>query len=239
MPTPRERARAQTESDIVRLGREQLTRVGAAELSVRSLARDLGVVSSAIYRYVRSRDDLLTLLVVDAYDELGEAAEQAAARRRSDDHRGRFRAVSRAVRTWALAEPARYSLLFGSPVPGYQAPAEQTVGPGTRVPLLYARLVAAAYDAGAMRATPDGHLPRDLTADMRRVADEIGADLPPALLARMYLAWTSVFGAVGFEVQGQYGPDLRAPRQLFEHHVEAIMDQLGLQPTDHGEGRTR
>ncbi|WP_229661029.1 TetR/AcrR family transcriptional regulator [Marmoricola endophyticus] len=229
MPTPRERAREQTLADITRLGREQLVRVGAADLSVRSLARDLGVVSSAVYRYVRSRDDLLTLLVVDAYDELGEAAEKAATRPRSGDHRGRFRAVSRAVRAWAVAEPARYALLFGSPVPGYVAPAEQTTGPGTRVPLLYGRLCVEAYEAGALAAPAlVAPLPRALRSDLDRVAAELGSALPTTLVARMMLAWSSVFGAVGFEVFGQYGPDLAAPRQLFDHHVEAIMDQLGL-----------
>jgi hypothetical protein len=95
------------------------------------VARDLGVVSSAVYRYVASRDDLLTLLVVDGYDELGDAVDAAVARVDPADHRGRLMAIGRAVRTWAVAEPATYALLFGSPVPGYHAPAERTTGPGT------------------------------------------------------------------------------------------------------------
>ena len=76
-PTPRQRARAQTLEDITRIGRRHLATEGAAALSVRAVARDLGVVSSAIYRYVRSRDDLLTLLVVDGYDELGDEVDAA------------------------------------------------------------------------------------------------------------------------------------------------------------------
>ena len=78
-PTPRQRARAQTLQDITRIGRTHLATEGAAALSVRAVARDLGVVSSAIYRYVRSRDDLLTLLVVDGYNELGDAVDAAEA----------------------------------------------------------------------------------------------------------------------------------------------------------------
>src|SRR3954449_10494686 len=131
--TPRQRARAQTLTDITRIGRSHLATEGAAVLSVRAVARDLGVVSSAIYRYVRSRDDLLTLLVVDGYDELGDAVDAAEGAIARDDFRGRFLAIGRAVREWALREPATYALLFGSPVPGYQAPAERTTGPGTRV----------------------------------------------------------------------------------------------------------
>ena len=118
--TPRERAREQTLQDITRIGREQLAAVGAAALSLRAVARDLGVVSSAVYRYVKSRDELLTLLVVDGYNELGDAVEAAVAS--AAGPREQFLALGRAVREWALREPARYGLLFGSPVPGYDAP---------------------------------------------------------------------------------------------------------------------
>src|SRR5690349_14169419 len=131
--TPRERAREQTLQDITRIGREHLAAVGAAALSLRAVARDLGVVSSAVYRYVGSRDELLTLLLVDAYNDLGDAVDAAVESVPADDFRGRFRALAGAVRGWALREPARYGLLFGSPVPGYQAPAERTTAPGTRV----------------------------------------------------------------------------------------------------------
>ncbi|HEV8178020.1 MAG TPA: TetR-like C-terminal domain-containing protein [Gemmatimonadales bacterium] len=97
------------------------------------MARDLGVVSSAVYCYVANRDELLTLLLVDAYSELGDAMDTAVNALPEGDFDGRFRALGRAVRTWVLREPARYGLLFGSPVPGYQAPAGQTTPPGTRV----------------------------------------------------------------------------------------------------------
>lgn len=131
--TPRARARRQTMADILRIGREHLATHGAAALSLRAVARDLGVVSSAVYRYVASRDELLTLLVVDGYTELADTVDDALADVAVDAHAEQFRVLGRAVRTWALREPARYALLFGSPVPGYHAPAEQTTGPGTRV----------------------------------------------------------------------------------------------------------
>src|SRR5438128_11431415 len=107
-PTPRERARAQTIADIVRLGREHLALHGAAGLSLRAVARDLGVVSSAVYRYVESRDELLTLLLIDAYGELGDEVDAAVDALPDDDYRGKFLALGRAVRRWALGEPASY-----------------------------------------------------------------------------------------------------------------------------------
>ncbi|WP_198412485.1 TetR/AcrR family transcriptional regulator [Nocardioides mangrovicus] len=227
MVTPRQRAREQTLVDITRLGREQLATVGAAQLSVRSIARDLGVVSSAVYRYVKSRDDLLTLLVVDAYDELGEAAEAAERRRRRADHMGRLRAVAHGVRDWALAEPARYALLFGSPVPDYEAPAEQTTGPGLRVPMLLVGVVDDAWQAGAL-VDPATPLSKALAKDMAGVADGLGVELSPAVMARSMFAWTSLFGAVSFEVFGQYGRDASYSRRLFEHHLDRIAAEVGL-----------
>ena len=119
--------------DITRIGRQHLAEYGAAALSLRAVARDLGVVSSAVYRYVKSRDELLTLLVVNGYDELGDAVETALADVPRGDHRDRFLTYGRAIRAWALAEPATYALLYGAPVPGYHAPADQTTEPGTRL----------------------------------------------------------------------------------------------------------
>ena len=76
--TARERARAELTDEIKAVARRQLATVGAQGLSLRAVSRELGMVSSALYRYFPSRDDLLTVLIIDAYDALGEAAEAAA-----------------------------------------------------------------------------------------------------------------------------------------------------------------
>src|SRR6188508_1883277 len=120
--SPRARAREQTMRDIVRIGREQLASEGAAALSLRAVARELGMVSSAVYRYVANRDELLTLLIIEAYDALGAAVEEAAAPAAGRSPAVRFVAAGRAVRAWAVENPHQYALLYGSPVPGYEAP---------------------------------------------------------------------------------------------------------------------
>ncbi|HXF02880.1 MAG TPA: TetR/AcrR family transcriptional regulator [Arthrobacter sp.] len=248
--TPRQRAREQTISDIVRIGREQLSQVGAAALSLRAVARELGVVSSAVYRYVGSRDELLTLLVVEAYNELGEAVEQAVEAAADSDAGARFRALCRAVREWGLREPARYALLFGSPVPGYQAPAERTTGPGIRVVVALVRLIDDAYRSGALTLDPEGSgqrpvrqepparepsaqhelaLPGPLHDDLAAIRREFGLAAPDALVARGTLVWTALFGAVNFEVFGQYGREtFTDPGLLFEHHLDVLAGILGL-----------
>jgi AcrR family transcriptional regulator len=227
--SPRARAREQTMRDIVRIGRAHLATEGAAALSLRAVARDLGLVSSAVYRYVASRDELLTLLVVDGYDELGDAVDAALAGVDNADHAGRMVAIGRAVRTWALAEPATYALLFGSPVPGYEAPAEQTTGPGTRVIGRLVEVWEDAWVAGAGSLPDEPVAPRRLVRDLARIRKQMGITAPDALIARGMLAWAALFGCISFEVFGQYGADtFTDPRDIFELHLTALVESVGL-----------
>ncbi|MGK8488276.1 TetR/AcrR family transcriptional regulator [Nocardia asiatica] len=229
MPTtPRARARAQTMNDIVRIGREHLATEGAAALSLRAVARDLGVVSSAVYRYVRSRDELLTLLVVDGYHALGDAVDAALAEA-VDDPIDRLRCLGRTVRRWALAEPARYGLLFGTPVPGYNAPAAETVAPGTRVIATMLTLFARAHDAGRLEA-PAGRprLSPPLAGSLARIREEFQLDLPDWLAVRGVTFWVGLFGAVSADVFDMYGADTFADRdELFELQLDGLLDMLG------------
>jgi AcrR family transcriptional regulator len=231
--TPRERARARTMQDITRIGRQHLADYGAAALSLRAVARDLGVVSSAVYRYVKSRDELLTLLVVDGYDELGDAVDAALAEAPVDAYRTRFVALGRAVRAWALAEPATYALLYGGPVPGYRAPGDQTVVPGTRVVSSVIGIGADAHRAGRLAVPPDGEVPPALRTWFDGVREQFATDLPDGVLTRGVLAWAALFGCVTFEVFGQYGPDFPSETgALFERHLQVLADDLGLPPED-------
>jgi AcrR family transcriptional regulator len=229
--TPRERARAQTEADIVRLGRQHLAVHGAAALSLRAVARDLGLVSSAVYRYVKSRDELLTLLLVDAFGELGDEVEAAVESVPEDDHFGRFCALGRAVRAWALREPASYALLFGSPVPGYEAPAERTTGPGTRVIVMLVGILGEAARAGrlAVREPGAAEIAPRLRTDLAAIRSAYSLAMPEELVARGVLVWSALFGAVSFEVFNQYGPDtFSAPDELFNHHLSVLAGVGGL-----------
>src|SRR5256714_2079201 len=134
-----------------------------ANLWLRAVARDMGMVSSALYRYFASRDELLTALILDAYNAMGEAAERAdAGVTERTDLAGRWFAVARALRAWALERPHEYALIYGSPVPGYAAPTD-TVGPAPRPGLVLGGIMADARHP-TTRAVP---LPPPLPADMR------------------------------------------------------------------------
>jgi len=123
--TARARVRAELTAEIVAAASEELAEVGAASLSLRAVARRLGMAPSALYRYFPSRDSLLTALIVEAYESVGAAAEGAAAQAPGGPM-DRWLAVCRAVRAWAGAHPHQWALIYGSPVPGYAAP-EATV----------------------------------------------------------------------------------------------------------------
>jgi len=216
-------------ADIVRIGRQHLATDGAAALSLRAVARDLGVVSSAVYRYVKSRDELLTLLLVDGYDELGNAVDAAVATVPADDFPARQAAVGRAVRAWGRAEPATYALLFGSPVPGYEAPAERTMGPGTRVIRALLDIWQQAYAAGRLAPPETTVTSSGLAATWAGVRDEFGIELPDGVLVAGVFAWAALFGCISFELFGQYGRDgLGDPDALFEHHLELLAGSVGL-----------
>jgi AcrR family transcriptional regulator len=155
--TARARARAQLTAEIKDAARRQLERDGVAELSLRAVARELGMASSAVYRYFPSRDELLTALIVDAYDSIADAAahEDDLARARGDDHGTRWVAVCRAVRAWALAHPREWALVYGTPVAGYAAPVD-TIEPASRIGRVLAGIAADARRDGAA-ALPAQH----------------------------------------------------------------------------------
>ena len=221
----RQDARERIEAQIVEFGLRHLVRHGAAGLSLRAIARDLGMVSSAVYRYVSSRDELLTLLLVDAYSDLADTVDRARDAESevwSDD----VIAIAHAARAWAVAHPARWALLYGSPVPGYHAPAERTVGPGTRVVRALFDAVAAGITTGDIRLTNDS-APQPMSSDFERIRREFGFPGDDRVLVKCFLLWAGVVGAISLEVFGQYGADtLTDPEALFSSQVGLLVDVL-------------
>jgi AcrR family transcriptional regulator len=226
--TARERVRAELTREIKQIARRRLTVEGAAGLSLRAVAREMGMVSSALYRYFSSRDDLLTALIVDGYNAVGEAVEEADAIRARDDHAGRWLAICHAVRGWGLAHPHEYALLYGSPVPGYQAP-HDTIGPGSRVALVYGRVISDAHDAGTLDpAEVYPPPPASFTEDAHRVRDAVMPGVPTEVVARALAAWTGLFGAVSFELFGQFDNVIADRTALFDHSMRCLGRLVGL-----------
>ncbi len=214
MTGTRQESRERITAEIMAAGRRQLADVGAAALSLRSIAREIGVVSSAVYRYVESRDDLLTRLIIEAYDALGETAEEAGNSDPNASDLGRWLATARAIRAWAIVRPHEYLLLYGSPVPGYAAPTD-TVVPGTRVTFALVAIIRDALAADRLAAPIDGAIAAgpELSADLDRLSELADLDAPGATVLAFLAAWTQLFGLIGFELTNQ-------TRGMVEHHAE-------------------
>jgi AcrR family transcriptional regulator len=199
--TARARVRAEMSAEIKEVARRHLAEDGAAGLSLRAVARDLGMVSSAVYRYFASRDELLTALIIDAFDAVGAAAEQAGRRTAGEGTMPRWLALSAAVRDWARRHPQEYALVYGSPVPGYQAPAA-TIDPATRVTAVFLALVTDGVAAGEIATGAAVRLPRTVRADVGFIRATGAPGVPDAVLVRALAVWTQLFGAISYELFG-------------------------------------
>jgi AcrR family transcriptional regulator len=230
--TPRQRARAQAMRDIKRIAREQLAIEGSAALSLRGIARELGIVSSAVYRYVPSRDELLTMLIEDAYNSLGDAAEAADTACERVDLRGRWTGIGHAVRTWAVERPSEYALVYGSPVPGYTAPVDRTGDPGTRVSFLLLAILAESDLIDPLaEVEPEVAVPSPLARDFEALRQGLGLQISDDRLSRGFLAWSSLFGLISFELFGQFNGSIEDRDAHFEHQLARLSLLIGLPST--------
>jgi AcrR family transcriptional regulator len=217
MTGARERARVALTAEIESLARVQIERDGASNLSLRAIARDLNMVSSAIYRYFASRDELLTRLIIHSYERLGDTVEVAdASVRKRTDFAARWKAITRSIRQWAIVNPSEYALLFGTPVPGYKAPPD-TIGPATKYTFGLLNLLS---DMEASGYTSKDKVPAALRKDLARLRTDLPTVSSDALLMNGMLAWTNVMGAISLEVFGHFHNVVDTPGSLFEAVVE-------------------
>ncbi len=215
--------------------RARLITDGPANLSLRAVARDLGVASSAVYRYVDSRDALLTLLIIDAYDAVSQVAEDAAASARADgaDSASTWLAVARDVRAWALANRHAFELIYGTPIPGYRAP-QDTVPAATRIWGVIAGILRAAVDDEALRPTgpdfsPETALDPSVYAFSGLAAHGAVPARPVAqAVARSVTLFTSLIGSLTAEIFGHLHGIAGDPARLFEVTIATAAAGVGL-----------
>ncbi|MEU4701529.1 TetR/AcrR family transcriptional regulator [Nonomuraea dietziae] len=206
--TPRERYRTQVRAEIKKHAWEQLATTGASALSLNGIAKQMGMSGPALYRYYASRDELITELVRDAYrslaDTLGAAATTGAD----------LGVLAHTLRAWALEDPQRYLLIYGTPVPGYQAPEDITLISSETMAILLDACSALPTDSSA---TPfDAHL-----ADHRAWAD--GRPAPPAVLRRALSFWTRLHGVLSLELAGHFAGMGFDPALLFAAELDDLL----------------
>jgi AcrR family transcriptional regulator len=226
----RDRVRQELTREILEVARAHLARDGAVALSLRSIARELEMAPSALYRYFSSRDDLLSALILDAFESLADCAERAsaAAFERRDAPAKIWSAVPRTMRDWAIGHPHEWGLVFGSPVPGYQAP-PATVVPYARLAAALVRPVVAGQRGGGLRPPPTTLLDPDaLAAGLQPVTEGLLPGLPDATVARALQAWATLIGLISLEVFGHWRNTVLDPPALFDQAVANLGSDLGL-----------
>jgi len=209
---------------IKETARKQIAQNGAAALSLRAIARELSITAPAIYNYFSSRDDLVTALIVDAYNSLGDAQADSL-EPEEESHAERILGSARAYRNWALAHPEEYSLIFGTPIPGYEAPAEIT-GPAAAGSM---SVIIGIFDS----AWRDGVLKVDevlaSTPEMIEAwIEKTGYEGDPAVLHFALASWAQIHGMVSLELNGHFTPMKGeiSVDSFFEAEIRAIVVRM-------------
>ncbi|MPZ62480.1 MAG: TetR family transcriptional regulator [Propionibacteriales bacterium] len=229
----RERTRAATIEEIKETALRLMHEQGTTDLRFSDIAREMGMTAPALYRYFADRDELLTALIADAYDDLAVAVEEARSQVPVEDPTGRWHAVSQAYRAWASREPQQFALIFGMPVPGYVAP---DAGPTTEA----CRRAIGALKALFFEAMAQGVLGRPLIREvgesfataLQEDHDAKHADEPviePETFQSMLQCWASLHGFTSLEAYGhlQFLPE-EARDTLFEANVRLTAITAGL-----------
>jgi AcrR family transcriptional regulator len=216
-------------AEILAVAGAHVARDGAAAISLRSIARDLGMAPSAIYRYFDGRDALLSALILSAYGALADEAERAADDAEQEtDQEGRWLSVPRAMRLWALEHPHQWGLIFGTPVPGYHAP-EDTIEPYTRMAAALVRPLLAAHEEGRF---PRDEQRRPITDELRAAVAPVTEGLLPGMTGETVVlllqAFTAIIGAISLEVFGHWRNTVLEPGLLFDATVAQAGESIGL-----------
>ncbi|KJE19782.1 transcriptional regulator, TetR family [Frankia torreyi] len=247
----RERLRVETVRDIKEIALRHMAEQGAAGLSLRAIAREMGMTAGALYSYYDTRDDLITALIVDVYDSLAQALE-AARRSRPDDPAGQLEAVGVTYREWAIGRSPEFQLVYGDPIPGYKVRDDGAeLAAEHRACGVLIRIVAAAWPGiGATRAAAEAtaevttggparpapaaagsYTWSDFRPDFAAMARTSFPDFPPDAAALSLRIWGRLHGLVALEVYGHLRPQVNDPARLYGDELRDLCELLNLTPS--------
>jgi len=202
---------------------------GAAALSLRAIARDMGMTSPALYRYFASRDDLVTALIVDAYHSLADTLEEARDSSPPDDHKQGMLNTGMAYWEWAMSHPQDYALIFGTPIPGYEAPAELTAPAAQRAFDVFVSQLEAADRANKLNPAPVyANPPPALQAQLQAWATKFGYTASTAVLYLALSGWGRLHGLILLVIFHHLDAILENSRDLYRAELLAMLDQSGI-----------
>jgi AcrR family transcriptional regulator len=229
--TRRERLHEATLAEIKQVARQQMAEQGTAAVSLRAIARQMGMSAPGLYRYYASRDDLITALILDAYNDVADAVEGACARVPAEDYSRRFRVFAHTYYAWAMTHPLEYELILGNPIPGYHAPAELTQPAAQRPMLVLTAILNDAWQAGKLDVPASyAVVPPELEQRMQPWQEAMQVSMPRSFLIFVLLSWARIHGLITLDLFGHLAAIMGDPVLLFNLEIEAEIIQLGLTP---------
>jgi AcrR family transcriptional regulator len=209
--------------------RTQMAAEGTAALSLRAIAREMDVTAPALYRYFPGRDDLITALIVDAFNGLADAMAAAEAAQPRDDFRGRLLAALMAYRAWILQNPTDYQLIYGNPIPGYEGPRETTVPASQRSFEVIGLSLGEALAAGQWQPPAIySAIPAQVEAHLLMILELVGYPIPPSVLYLVMMIWTRIHGLMTLEIFDHTPPVVGSSEHFYQFEITKLLDEIGL-----------
>lgn len=227
----RERLRESTREEIKSIARKHMQEQGTAAISLRAIARDMGLTVMALYRYFPSRDDLLTALILDTFNALADAMEQADYTQSRDAHANRIWAVMLAYRDWAIAHPVDFQLIYGNPVPEYHAPEEVTVAAARRGFDVVLKILGDALVAGQLVIpTTYHHLPPHVNQHMTQMIEAASYNVSLPIVYIGVVGWARMHGMIMLELFNHTPPVVGNPAEFYRFEIHHLLNSIGLDP---------
>jgi AcrR family transcriptional regulator len=220
----------ETKEAIKTVARRHMAEQSTASIGLRPIARDLDMTAPALYRYFPSLDDLITALILDAFNSNADTMAEAEAQYPINAYAERLFAALIAYRDWAFAHPVDFQLIYGNPIPGYKAPGELTVPAATRIFLVIGGILDAAYRAGLLKPL-DAYraLPLSINEHMQLVIEQMSYPTEPVVVYITTVGWTRIHGMVWLEMFGHTPPVVGDPTEFYRFEVLELMRSMGLE----------
>jgi len=204
---------------------KQIAETGAAALSLRSIARELGITAPAIYNYYSDRDALVTALIVDAYTSLGESQQAAIDVLPETDQKKRLHDLGIAYRDWAIKYPQRYLLIFGTPIPNYVAPVNVTMPAAACAIVPLRNTLQALYSNGQLKSDRQVAMTPQLKSMLTVWKDFEGGVANVDVFYLTAVFWSRVHGLVMLEIGNHVPPPISDPGELFRREIDNMLIQ--------------
>jgi AcrR family transcriptional regulator len=227
-PDRRTKTHFATRQEIISVAWKQIAEYGASSLSLRAIARKMEMTAPALYRYFPDRDALVTDLIVEAFTSLGDALQEGLEAAPTRDHAVRLAATGLAYRAWAVAYPQRYELIFGTPIPGYQAPAEVTMPAAAQSLNVLIKVLDDAIQAGNLPIPEPPLVAGELLLQIEAWRTQVNSQAHPYAHYLALVIWSRVHGLVSLEIGHQFPPSLTNLESVYPQEIQALLQQIGI-----------